>query len=86
MPNFVPNEIMICDDRDLSWMNRHIRNLILYKLISIKRLYLEKKSIFHLLTFHNLEAHLNQFIQKGKQKLPRSVVIHRPALNVTALC
>ena len=28
MPNFVPNEIIICDNRDPPWMNRHIKNLI----------------------------------------------------------
>ena len=31
MSNFVPNEIIICDDRDPPWMKRHIKNLILYK-------------------------------------------------------
>ena len=88
--NFVPNEIIICDDRESSWMNRHIKNLVFTKLITIKRLYVEKNSMFHLLAFHNLQNHLNQFIQKAKQnylsKVAKSLVIHRPALNVTGLC
>ena len=31
MSNFVANGVIICDDRDPRWMNRHIKNLILYK-------------------------------------------------------
>ena len=67
MSNFVPNEIIICDDRDPPWMNRHIKNLILYKANFYKTFVRGKNSMFHLLTFHNLQNHLNQFIQKAKQ-------------------
>ena len=28
MSNFVPNELITCDDRDPPWMNRYIKNLI----------------------------------------------------------
>ena len=30
-------------------------------------MYVEQNSMLHLLTFNNLQNHLNQFIQKGKQ-------------------
>ena len=39
MLNFV---IVICDDRDPSWMSRHTKNLILYKDNFYERLYTEK--------------------------------------------
>ena len=42
MSNFVPNKIIICDDRDLPWMNRHIKILFFINLISIKHLHLGK--------------------------------------------
>ena len=54
MSNFVPNEIIICDDRDPPWMNRHIKNVILYKANFHKTFVCGKNSMFHLLTFHNL--------------------------------
>ena len=28
MPNFVPTELVTCDDRDLPWVNRYIKNLV----------------------------------------------------------
>ena len=31
MSHFVPHEIIIFDDRDPHWMNRHIKNIVLYK-------------------------------------------------------
>ena len=43
MPNFVPNEIIICDNRDPPWMNCHIKNLILYKDNFYKNFVCEKK-------------------------------------------
>ena len=58
MSNFVPNEIIICDDRDPPWMNRHIKNLILYKANFYKTFARGKNSMFHLLTFHDLQNHL----------------------------
>ena len=35
MPSFVPSEIIICDDRDPPWMNRHIKILFFIKSISL---------------------------------------------------
>ena len=59
MSNFVPNEIIICDDRDPPWMKRFIKYLILYKANFYKTFVRGKNSMFHLLTFHNLQNHLN---------------------------
>ena len=54
MSYFVPNEMIICDDRDPPWMNRHIKNLILYKANFYKTFVRGKNSMFHLLVFNNL--------------------------------
>ena len=67
MSNFFPNEIIICDDRDPPWINGRIKNLILYKANFYKTFVRGKNSMFHFLTFHTLQNHLNQFIQKAKQ-------------------
>ena len=57
--NFVPNEIIICDDRDPPWMKRHIKNFILYEDNFYKKFVLGKNTILHLLTFNSL---LNRII------------------------
>ena len=67
MSNFVPNKIIICNDRDPPWMSHHIKNLILYRANFYEMSVCGKNSMFHLLTFHNLQNYLNQFIQKAKQ-------------------
>ena len=71
-------------------MNRHIINLIPCKDNFYKKFVRGKNSMLHLLTFNILQNHLNQFIQKAKQNYVKkslgSLVIHRPALNVTGLC
>ena len=66
MSNFVPNEIIICDDRDPLWMNSHIRKFILYKDNFYKKFVHRKNSMLHHLTFNSLQNHLNRFIQKAK--------------------
>ena len=58
MSDFVPNEIIICDNRDPPWMKRFIKYLILYKANFYKTFERGKNSMFHLLTFHNLQNHL----------------------------
>ena len=67
MSNRLPNEITISDDWDPPSMNRHIKNLTHYKNNLYKSLVCGKTSMFHLLTFNNLQNHLNQFIHKAKQ-------------------
>ena len=53
MSNFVPNEIIICDDRDPSWMNRHINNLNEDNFY--KKFARGKNNMRHLLTFNILQ-------------------------------
>ena len=67
MSNFATNEIIIYDDRDPPWMNRHIKNLILYKDNFYKTYVRGKNSLFHLFNFNNLQNRLNQVIQRDKQ-------------------
>ena len=86
MPHFVPNEIIICDDRDPPWMNRHIKNLILYKAIFYKTFVRGKNSMFHLLTFNNLRNHLNQFIQKAKQNYLNKVTMKLSDPSTSTKC
>ena len=57
MPNFVPNKIVICDNRDPPWMNHHIKNLILNKTNFCKTFVHGKNSMLHLLTFNNFQNH-----------------------------
>ena len=48
-----------------------------------------KKSMFHLLTFNNLQNHLNQFVQKAKQNYLNKIAkkLSDPSTsNVTCLC
>ena len=33
MSNYIPHETIICDDRDLSWINKDIKQLILDKIM-----------------------------------------------------
>ena len=67
MSIFILNKIIVCDNWDLPWMIRHIKNLILYKNNFLKTFVRGKSSMFHLLTFNNLQNYLNQSIQKSKQ-------------------
>ena len=48
-------------------MNGYIKYCILYKANFYKTFVGGKNSMFHLLTFNDLQTHLNQFIQKAKQ-------------------
>ena len=61
--------------RDPLWMNRHIKDLILYKDNFYNKFVHGKNYMFHLLTFNNLQNHLNQFIQKTKIKCLSKVAI-----------
>ena len=54
-------------------MNHNIKNLILYKANFYKTFVLRKTVCSIFLTFHNLQNHLKQFIQKTKQNYLRKV-------------
>ena len=85
MSNFVSTDIIICDDRNISWKSRHIKNLILYKANFYKTFVRGKNSMFHLLTFNSLQNHLNQFIQKAKQNFLNKVAkkLIDPSISTT---
>ena len=85
MSNFVPNEIIICDDRDPSWMNRHIKNLNEDNFH--KKFARGKNNMRHLLIFY--KNHLSQFIKKAKQNYLNKVskTFSDPLTStVTGLC
>ena len=53
MSNFIPNKIIICDDRHHHWINRHIENLIPYSDNLYKTFVHGKNIVVHLLAFNN---------------------------------
>ena len=65
--NFIPNETITCDDRDPSWMNSFIKNLIRAKDNFYKKFVRKSNNMYHLCAFKNLQNHLNQSIQIAKQ-------------------
>ena len=65
--NFIPNETITCDDRDLPWMNSIIKNLIRAKDNFKKKFVRKSNNMHHPCDFKNLQNHLNQSIQIAKQ-------------------
>ena len=68
MSNFVPNELITCDDRDPPWMNRYIKNLIVVINDFHKKFVLPSNNTGNLLMFKNLQNQLIQSIHTAKQK------------------
>ena len=68
MPNFVPNELITCDDRDPTWMNRQIKNLIAAINDFHKKFFLPSNNTGNLLIFKNLQNQLIQSIHTAKQR------------------
>ena len=68
MSNFLPNKIISCENRDSPWMNCHIKYLILYKTNFYTTFIHGKNSMFHYLTFNNLQNYLDQ-LKKVPKKL-----------------
>ena len=68
MSNFVPNELITCDDRDPPWMNRYIKNLIVAINDFQKKFVLPSSNTGNLLMFKNLQNQLIQSIHIAKQK------------------
>ena len=73
MTNFVSNELVICDDRDPSWMNRYIKNVIVAINDFHKKLVLPSSNIGNLLIFRNLQNQLIQSIHIAKQKYSNKI-------------
>ena len=65
--NFIPNETITCDHRDLPWMNSFIKNLIHAKYNFYKKFVRKSNNMYHDYAFKNLQNHLNQSIQIAKQ-------------------
>ena len=55
MSNFVPNELITCDDRDPSWLNRYIKNFIAAIFDDHKKFVLLSSNTGNLLMFKNLQ-------------------------------
>ena len=68
MSNFVPNELITCDDRDPPWMNRYIKNLIAAINDFHKKFVLPSSNTGNLLMFKNLQNQLIQSIHTAKQR------------------
>ena len=66
--NFVPNELITCDDRDPTWTNWHIKNLIAAINDFHKKLFLPFSNTGNLLMFKNLQNQLIQSIHTAKQR------------------
>ena len=65
MSNFVPNELITCDDQDSPWMNRYIKNLIAATNDFHKK---SPSNTGNLLMFKNLQNQLIQSILTAKQR------------------
>ena len=68
LSNFVPNELITCDDRDLPRMNRYIKNVIAAINDFHKKFVLPSSNIANLLMFKDLQNQLIQSIHTAKQR------------------
>ena len=65
--NFIPHETIICDDRDLPWINKEIKKLMLQKNLAFKSYCYSNKSMFLFEKFKALEYQLNISIVESKE-------------------
>ena len=68
MSNFVPNELITCNDRDPPWMSPYIKNLIAAINDFHKKIVLSSSNTGNLLMFKNLQNQLIQSIHTATQK------------------
>ena len=68
MSNFVPNELVTCDNRDPPWMKRYMKNLIVAINDFHKKIVLPSSNMDNLFIFKNLQNQLIQSIHTVKQK------------------
>ena len=80
MPNFTPHETIICDDRDLPWINNRIKTLI-YERNSLYKDYCKNNDtqIFEKLTLLQKKLHLAVDESKDTyySNLPTKLVKHK---------
>ena len=67
MSNFVPSELITCDDRDPPWKNLYIKNLIAAINDFHKKFVLPSSDTGSLLMFENLQNQSIQSIHAAKQ-------------------
>ena len=66
MQNFIPNETIICDDRDHPWINKEIKQLTEQKKQFYKRFIQSNKSLLYINQFKELQDELGFLIEKSK--------------------
>ena len=80
MSNFVPNDLITCDDRDPRWMNRYMENLIVPINDFHKKSVLPSSNMNNIYMFKTLQNQLIQSIHTAKQKylikLAKNCVTH----------
>ena len=64
--NYIPHETITCDDRDLPWINKSIKELIQEKNQAFKSYRQHKINTFSLYQFELLQSKLNSLIEKPK--------------------
>ena len=69
MKSSIPNEKILCNDRDPPWMNCYPKIIVLTKR-KMHKLFARKKNKHNLLcnTFNKLQTKLNETIENAKQK------------------
>ena len=68
MSNYIPHEIIICDDRDPPWINKDIKQLILDKNHAYKSYIRKDKSLQLFNQFQFLQTRLSSLIEESKNQ------------------
>ena len=68
MSNYIPQETIICDDRDPSWINKDIKQLILDKNHAYKSYIRNDKSLQFFNQFQFLQTKLSSLIEESKNQ------------------
>ena len=73
MSNFIPNKLMIFDDRKSAWFDRKIKNLIKYKNQIFKDTHYRKSNHNFQFHFRYIQNLINTNIDQGKRKYCRNI-------------
>ena len=68
LSNYIPHEIITCDDREPPWINKSIKQLILEKNQAYKSYLRINKSLQFLIQVQVLQTKLNFLIEESKGK------------------
>ena len=66
MENFIPNETIICDNRDPVWINKEIKQSFEQKNQFYKRFIRNNKSLLYINQFKAIQDELGSLIEKSK--------------------